>query len=68
MKRFVALLLVAFLLVTLVACGASYTCYECGKTTSKAYYDYSMDKEHPLCENCARSYWAPYDCETFRIK
>ena len=65
MKRFLALLLVALLLVTLVACG-SYTCYDCGKTTSKAYY--SMDEDRALCEDCARSYWAPFDYESFRIK
>ena len=68
MKRFVALLLVAFLLVTLVACGASYACVSCGKTTSEAYYGITMSKDAPLCESCAKTYWGFLDYTNNRIK
>lgn len=68
MKKIVILALALLMMtLTLTSCG-SYTCYECGKTTSKAYYDYSGEKEYVLCEDCARTYWAPYDYKDFRVK
>ena len=68
MKKIVILVLTLLMMVLmLTSCGA-YTCYECGKTVSKAYYDYSGDKEYVLCEDCARSYWMPLNYKDFRVK
>ena len=68
MKKLILFLAVTLLLGLFTACGAKYTCYDCGKTTSKAFYDYSADKERVLCEDCAREYWMPLDYTRFRVK
>lgn len=68
MKKTICIILMAIaLLSTLCACG-SYHCYDCGKTTTKAYYDYSATKEYVLCEDCARTYWMPLNYKTYRVK
>lgn len=68
MKRIVILVLVIVMLLTLCACEKKYTCYECGESTSKAYYDMSASKEYVMCEDCAREYWMPLPYENYGVK
>ena len=54
MKKIICLGIVITCLLS-VLCGCkSYTCYDCGKNTHKAYYDASANEESVLCEDCAR--------------
>lgn len=64
MKKIVVFLLVLVMLMTLVACGKTWTCDECGKTWSgKAYYGYTTTET--FCEDCARSYWMPLPYQNY---
>lgn len=65
--RLVAILLLLCLALALFAGCSSYTCYLCGESTSKAYYDFDMTKNRVLCPDCARSYWAPLDISQFKV-
>lgn len=68
MKKIISYIIaVATLTILLCACGMQYTCNDCGKTTSKAYYDMDADIEDVLCEDCAREYWMPLDYRTYRV-
>lgn len=66
-RRMIAVLLLAVTLLCLTACGKTYTCAECGKTTSKAYYD-TLTTGRYLCETCAWEYYSPFPIENFRVK
>lgn len=72
MKKILFLICTMFFLLSLSACGSgsggSYSCKDCSKTTSKAYYDMSSSKESVMCEDCARKYWMPLDYKTYRVK
>lgn len=68
MKKLVVILIGAVLLLSLSSCGKEYTCNECGKKTSKAYYDLSAIEEQVMCEDCARQYWMPLDYRNYRVK
>ena len=68
MKKLVVILIGAVLLLALSSCGKEYTCNECGKKTSKAYYDLSAIEEQVMCEDCARQYWMPLDYRNYRVK
>ena len=68
MKRIIMLLIsTACLMFSLAGC-ASYTCYKCDTTTSKAYYDFDVKEDRVLCEDCARKYWMPLPYENYRVK
>lgn len=65
MKQFVVLLSALLLLLSLAACGRSWTCDQCGKQFSgDAYYD--MTQEFTLCEDCARTYWMPFPYQNYK--
>lgn len=68
MKKLILITLILVVLLSLCGCGAKYTCYECGKNCSKAYYDMAADVEWVMCESCAREYWMPLPYENFRVK
>lgn len=68
MRKSIVLMLAVILAFILTACGGSYTCMDCGKTTSKAYYDMMASKEQVMCEECARQYWMPLPYENYRVK
>lgn len=70
MKKLKLILCLMLITVLLSACGVEekYTCYKCGTTTSKAYYDLNATKDDVLCEDCARSYWMPFPYENYRVK
>lgn len=68
MKKIICLGIVITCLLS-VLCGCkSYTCYDCGKNTHKAYYDASANEESVLCEDCAREWWMPFPYENYRVK
>ena len=68
MKKLAVLFVSATLVLSfLSACGKEYICNECGKTTSKAYYDLATIEEQVMCEDCARRYWMPLDYENYRV-
>ena len=68
MKKIFIIFIGTVLLLTLSSCGKEYTCNECGKTTSKAYYDMAAIEEQVMCEDCAHQYWMPLDYEKYRVK
>ena len=69
MKKFLFFICATIFAFSLSACnGGSYTCKDCDKTTSKAYYDMNSSKESVMCEDCARKYWMPLDYKTYRVK
>lgn len=69
MKKFIGIILVIGVLVcVLCGCGKSYICYDCGKTTSKAYYNMDAKIERVMCEDCAREYWMPMPYQNYRVK
>ena len=65
MKKKICLILALICLMTLVlaACN-SFTCDECGKKCSTAYY--GLDYEDTMCKDCATKYWAPLPIEGFK--
>ena len=70
MKKILLLICTVVFVLSLSACigGGRYTCKDCDKTTSKAYYDMNSNKESVMCEDCARKYWMPLDYKTYRVK
>lgn len=66
-KKVTAIILIVVLVMSFAGCGM-YTCKKCDTTTMKAYYDMSMSKEHVLCEECARKYWAPLPIQNYKVK
>ena len=49
-------------------CGKSYTCHDCGESTSKAYYDMNAKIDKVMCEDCAREYWMPMPYQNYQVK
>ena len=70
MKKMLIFICSMALALLLAACfgGGRYTCKDCDKTTSKAYYDMNSNKESVMCEGCARKYRLPLDYRTYRVK
>ena len=68
MKKFFILIFGLVVALSLSACGKRYTCMECGKKTSEAYYDFDVTEESVLCEDCAYKYWIPFDYKDYRVK
>ncbi len=68
MKKLAAIVLAVVLALALCACGKTYTCRECGKSTTKAYYAVTASVDDVLCEDCARIYWMPIPYENCRVK
>ena len=68
MKKQICLILVSTLLmILLTACGKEWTCDNCGKEfRGTAYYGYSSTET--MCEDCARTYWAPFSYKNFAKK
>lgn len=66
-KKVIAAILIMVLLMIFMGCGF-YTCAKCNTTTTKAYYDWSCDKNYVMCEECARNYWMPLPIENYRVK
>lgn len=64
MKKRVVLFLIMIFVLSLSACGKSYTCRRCNKTTSKIYYD--IDGDAAYCGECAKDYWAPFDYKEYK--
>ena len=67
MKK-VLLIITLILACLLSACGTTYTCKDCNKSTTKAYYDLNANDSSVMCEECAREYWIPLDYSTYRVK
>lgn len=67
-KRMIFAIIGIVTLLSCIGCGKSYQCYDCKKTTTKAYYDMDADEEWVLCEDCAREYWMPFNYKEYRIK
>lgn len=67
-KKWISLLVFLLALSLLCGCGKKYTCAECGKESSKAYYEMHCDPEYLMCEDCARIYWMPLNYENYRVK
>ncbi|MBQ4630068.1 MAG: hypothetical protein IJB70_03685 [Clostridia bacterium] len=70
MKRIAVFILLVIMVFCFSACGDGkvYTCTDCDKETTKAYYDMKSDKENVMCEDCARKYWMPLDYKTYRVR
>lgn len=68
MKRIILIICAALMLASLTSCGKTYTCESCDKTTNKAYYNLSGTEDSVMCEDCARSYWMPFDYKDYRVK
>lgn len=66
-KRAIIMILIGTILVMFSGCG-TYTCMKCKESTTKAYYDMSMNKDWVMCEDCARKYWTPLPIENYRVK
>jgi len=69
MKKILFFICAIIFALSLSACGVggSYTCKDCDKTISKAYYDMNSSKESVMCEDCARKYWMPLDYKTYCV-
>ncbi|MBQ4517710.1 MAG: hypothetical protein II997_03885 [Clostridia bacterium] len=67
MKKINLCLLLIVFLCMLCGCGKSYTCYDCGKSTTKAYYNMDAKIEKVMCEECARKYWMPMPYQNYRV-
>ena len=60
-----ALVLAVFLLCS---CGGIvYTCDECGKKVTEAYYD-PFNEDTYYCKDCARAYFAPFPYTSYRAR
>lgn len=69
MKKIISVILTAVVIIcVLSACGKTFVCHDCGKKTSKAYYDMKADINYVMCEECAQQYWMPLDYKTYRVK
>lgn len=70
MKKKLVSVMVSLSILFCTACGAgkSYTCSECGETTTDAYYTYYATEDEVLCEDCARKYWMPLPYENYKVK
>ena len=55
----------AVLMLLLSACGKIYTCSECGKRVTEAYYD-PFDLDSYFCKDCAKEYFAPFPYTSYR--
>ena len=60
--------MIGVLVCGLCGCGKSYTCYDCDKTTTKAYYNMDAKIDKVMCEECAREYWMPMPYQNYRVK
>lgn len=61
MKKFLGtILLLSFIIVGCVGCGAKHVCDDCEKTfTGTAYYD-GFDRNTTMCPECATKHFAPF--------
>lgn len=66
-KRICAFLTALLMVLSLAACGKTYTCGSCGKKTSQAYYDFWGSRNSLLCRNCAVAYWGDMFSEDLRV-
>lgn len=66
-KRTCAFLTALLMVLSLAACGKTYTCGSCGKKTSQAYYDFWGSRNSLLCRNCAVAYWGDMFSEDLRV-
>ncbi|MBP3337157.1 MAG: hypothetical protein J6L59_01975 [Clostridia bacterium] len=57
-----------FIIFMVCGCGKSYTCHDCGESTSKAYYDMNAKIDKVMCEDCAREYWMPMPYQNYQVK
>nr|WP_297704004.1 zinc-ribbon domain-containing protein [uncultured Butyrivibrio sp.] len=62
----VVVLVLAVIAVIWFASRPTYTCSVCGKTVKTAYYD-PYDYNSVFCADCARSYFAPFPYEAYKI-
>lgn len=65
--RMIALLLAAALVCLGSGCGTVYTCSECNKKTTEAYYD-PFDSDRFFCADCAREYFAPFPYKNYSVE
>lgn len=71
-RKYLSILVAAVSIIILVSLvikmyeDNKYICTSCGKKVSTAYYD-PFDVNSIYCENCARSYFAPFDYEQYKI-
>lgn len=68
MKRILMVIGLVVIALSLSCCGKRYTCMECGKKTSEAYYDWDVSEDSVMCEDCAFKYWIPFDYKDYRVK
>ncbi len=66
-RKLICIVLSVVVLLSLSGCK-KYTCYKCDKAMSKAYYEFSLDEDMLMCEECARKYWMPLDYRTYQVK
>lgn len=57
--------LMSVLLFFLSGCTKSFVCESCGQTSSGEAF-YGMGGNEVMCEDCARSYWMPFDYEQYQ--
>lgn len=65
MKKIILFVFSVFIMLSLSACGKSWTCDWCDKTwTGEAYY--GGDYNETLCDECAYKYWDPMPYKNYK--